>query len=186
MLIVSLLVGVLGFCPAQAPAADQVKPVAVMSFSGYDQLFGDIEFVGKLSNNPDLAKGLEAMLKFATQSRGLEGLDKTKPWGAVVLPDGDDVAVYGFVPVTDLKKLLAVLEPFVGKAEETDGGVIKIKTDDKPLFVKQKGKWAVVVDKAERLKQMPTASLGEISKLNKQYDLALRIYIENIPAALKD
>ena len=64
-LAVAVLLGASGLCPAQSTA--EMKPVLVISFSGYDALFGDIEFLGKLGGNPDMAKGLEAMLKMFTE-----------------------------------------------------------------------------------------------------------------------
>ena len=91
--------------PATGPKT--LKPVAVISLSGYDEVLGDIGFVGKLSDNPDLDKGLEALLKLLTKSRGLAGLDKSRPWGGVVQCDGSELSGYGFLPVTDLAELLA-------------------------------------------------------------------------------
>jgi len=58
-----------------ALAAENAKPLAVVSFSGYDEWMGDLEYVGKISDNPNLAVGREAMLKLFTQNKGLDGLD---------------------------------------------------------------------------------------------------------------
>ena len=40
--------------------------------------------MGKLAGNARLAPGLEALVTLLTQGKGLAGLDKTRPWGAVV------------------------------------------------------------------------------------------------------
>jgi hypothetical protein len=182
----------------------ELKPIAVGSFSGYDALFGDIETLGKVSGNPDLASGLEAMLKFATRSHGLVGLDKTKPWGAAVYPTKPHLTTephltdskppgYIFLPVTDLDKLLAVLEPFIGKPESVGDGVLKLTRpegshDDngKVLFVKQQGSWAIISKKQANLALAPDDPGELLGDLPKNYDLAVRIEAADIPSALRE
>ena len=172
-------------------ASADTKPIAVGSFSGYDGLFDNINTLGKVSGNPDLAVGLETLLKFATRSHGLAGLDKSKPWGAVAYLDGCKPWGYIFLPVTDLGKLLEVLEPFVGKAEDVGDGVLKItgkegKAKDKTLFIKQQGSWAIVSKKRDNL-ALACDNPGELlGDLPKKYDLAIRIEAADIPAALRE
>lgn len=190
LLAAALLLGSLSLWAAPAQGAKELKPVAVLSLSGYDELLGDIEFVGKLSDNPDLAKGLEAMLKLFTKSQGLAGLDKARPWGAVVQTDGQRLTglEYVFLPVTDLKKLLSVMEPFVGKAEEDEDheGVFKIEGKKKPLYVKEKqGGWAFVAHKPETLDHTPADPLRVLRGLAEQYDAALRLHVANMPEKLR-
>ena len=65
----------------------------------------------------------KAVVTLLTQGKGLAGLDKTRPWGAVVPVSGQDrtfdqlaASYYVFVPVTDLKQLAALLpDPANGK-----------------------------------------------------------------------
>ena len=83
-----------------------MKPILVVSLAGYQRIMDDLAFVGKLSDSPDLAKNLEGMITFFTQGQGLAGLDKTKPWGLAASTDGLSFQLLGFIPVTDLKKLL--------------------------------------------------------------------------------
>ena len=102
--------------------------------------------------------GLEAMLNLMTNSQGLAGLDKSRPSGLVVETNGRELLGYAVVPVADLPKLLAVLEPFVGKAEDLGDGVLKIQPKnkpDKPLYIRQKGDWTLASDKVEALALAP-------------------------------
>ena len=179
-LAVGLLLGGLGICPAQA---DPLKPVAVVSVSGYDEIMGDLEFVGKISGRQELATGVKGMISLMTGGRGLEGLDKSKPVGVVVQTDGEAFHGYMFLPVTDLKKLLEVIEPMAGKITDAGEGVFEVQTNQgKTLYVKEKGRgWAMVCDSQEALKSAPADPLSAIGKLNEKYDLAVRVYVHNIP-----
>jgi len=185
-LVVALLLGASSPLVAQSELSKDAKPLVAVSFSGYDQFFADLELIGKLSDNPDLAKGLEAMLKLFTRSRGLEGLDKARPWGAVLQTDGQNHGAHGFIPVTDLKKLLAVLEPFIGKAKDVGDGVFKIKTKKKPLFIQQKGDWAFFADSADLLRYAPVDPLALVGQLKQHYDLAVRFYVSNAPSQVRE
>mgnify|MGYP000938061406 CR=1 FL=1 len=70
----------------------------------------------KTCDMPDLAQSVEGLVAFVTQFQGLAGLDKAKPIGVAVNTDGAQFQVIGFVPVTDLGKLLSALQGAVGEA----------------------------------------------------------------------
>jgi len=174
--------------------------LVTVAFSGYDELLGDIGFLGTLGGNPQLAKAPEAMLVLATQGKGLAGLDKSKPWGLVVQTDGQQFPVVGFVPVTDLKQLLDVLTPLVGPPEDAGNGVLKVQpgadaADDggmgmapqsKPVFIKQQGGWALIADSPEALAAAPADPTQALDGLEKKYDLALKASVKNIPAPMRE
>jgi hypothetical protein len=175
-----LVLAGLGMRPAQAAP---LKPVAVVTISGYDELMGDLEFVGEISGRPELATGLKGMISLTTGGKGLEGLDKSKPLGAVVQTDGEKFHGYTFVPVTDLKKLLEVLEPMAGKITDVGDGVVEVQTNQgRTFYVKEKRPgWAIICDSKEALARAPADPLAAIGDLNKKYDLAARVYVHNIP-----
>jgi len=87
---------------------DEMKPLAVLSFGGFQEMLDDLELVGQLSDNPDLAKGLEGLIEMATQGQGLPGLDKKRPWGASIASDGLQFSILAFLPVDDLEGFLDV------------------------------------------------------------------------------
>ena len=159
--------------PAQGAAA--AKPFVTVSFAGYNALRGQIDAVGKLAGNPGLAHGLEAAVTLLTQGKGLAGLDKTRPWGAVVPVGSQDrtfdllgTSYYVFVPVTDLKQLAALLPNPTNGKPLTPGadGVYEIKfRPGDTLYVMQKGNWAFLAGNREVLKDVPAdpaALLGDL------------------------
>lgn len=184
LLVAGLVLGGLGICPAAPRAqAETLKPVAVVSLAEYDELMGDVKFVGKISDRPELGTALEGMLSLMTGGRGLEGLDKSKPVGVIIQAEGEKLHACGFLPVTSLKKLLEVVEPLVGQITEAGDGVFEVKTDDgKTLYVKEKGPgWAIVCDNKKALAAAPADPMTVVGKLNKKYDVAVRIFAQNIP-----
>ena len=76
---------------ASARSLQDFKPIAVATVSSYDEIKGDVAFLGKISENPYLADGLEAMLNLMTNSQGLAGLDKSRPSGLVVETNGREL-----------------------------------------------------------------------------------------------
>lgn len=166
--------------------AEGMKPVVVASLAGYNELLKDIGFLGKTAEMPDLAQSVEGLIAFATQFQGLAGLDKTKPIGVALQTDGGQFQVLGFVPVEDADKLLGALIGAVGEATDAGDGCKMIRVKNFPLFVKPQGGWAYISyskDSFAELPKDPTALLGD---LHKQYDLGVRVHVQNVPPAFRE
>ena len=184
MLFVGLLLG--GFDVASAKA-DGAKPMATIAFSGYDALIADIECIGKLCDQPDLVKMIEGQLAMMTQGKGLAGVDKSRPWGIVVLAgDTPTPSGYGFIPVTKLDELLAVLKNFGMEITDAGDGVTEIVgPKGQSVFVKQQGDWAYVCMSEDGFADVaadPAKLLGDAAK---KYTLSVRLLIKNIPPSLR-
>ena len=187
-LVVALLLGGWNAAPAQVAPSAGLKPLVTVSFSGYDELKADIEFLGKLGDNPQMATQLEGTLKLFTAGQGLAGVDTTKPWGAVVQTDGQgEFPIYGFIPVTDLKQLISVVGNFLpgGPPEEPTGGVYELQTDGPMLYVQEKGGWAFITRSRGDLANVPADPLKVLGGPNQKYDLAVRASIQNVPPAFR-
>ena len=191
-------------CPARAGSPGGLKPVAVVSFSGYNEAKADLAFVGKISGHPELAKGLETLVQLATGGRGLDGLDKDRPWGVVVQLDADKFAQgerepdrifsgYLFLPVSDFGALLEVLRPYIGEAEETGEGSFELKKGPIPAYVREVGGWAFVsaygegpfASHPEYLADLPKDPAQLLGGIDEQYDLALRLNVDNVPKEVR-
>lgn len=183
-LLVGLLLGGYRACPAQTDSMAS-KPLVVVSFAGYDELYGDVEKIGALAGNADMAKGLEMTLTMMTQGQGLKGLDKSRPWGVVVQTNGQEFPIFGFIPVDDLKQLLNAVGPLLGQVEEGDDGVYEIQTQARPIYVKGKGKWAFVTNSPDGFESMPEDPTTLLSGLHDKYLLAVRAWVNNVPEPLR-
>ena len=185
MLAVGMLLGTANFCPAQG----DLKPLATVSFSGYDKLLANVGAIGQLAGNPDLAAMLEMPLKMMTQGKGLAGLDGKRPWGLAVLSEGrPPFVVFGFLPVTDLKDLIEAAKASpVGEAIRQNGDVYEIQTGNGPsIYIKQKGTWAVATNRSEDLAKAPADPLTLLGDLPQKYDLAVRLLAKNAPKDFRD
>ena len=171
--------------PAAASAADS-KDVLVVSVAPLDDLLNDLKYIGELANQPgwhDIAKG-----SLANIGQGLKGLDKARPWGAIVTTDGENFGYVGVLPVTSLKDLLKGLEQFVGKAKSADGGAYQLTVPGSgmPVFVKEVGKWAYIGQNADAFDSLPadpSKAFGDLT--GRGYDVGLRANCANVSEAHK-
>jgi hypothetical protein len=184
MVIAGLVAGVL--VPAQQASA-QTKPMLVVAFSGYNELHTDLEFIGEISENPELANSLDGLLAVVTQFQGLVGLDKSKPWGASVSSDGQAFQTLVFLPVTDLQKLFGALANFVGEPKDSGDGIWQVRVNNgMPAFVKEQAGWAFLAQSPDQLADLPKDPGALVSGLAKKYDLAVKANIQNVPQQFRD
>ncbi len=178
-----LLLGGWGLWAATADSpkeAKNLKPVVVVSLTSYDKMLDNVAMLGTAFGKPELARELIVILKLVAIQQGLAGPDRARPWGAVVQADGDALTGCAFVPSADLAKLAALMEPVVGKAESVGGGVYKIRSRMKPVYVTQKDGWAFFAYNSEALDSSPADPIALLAGLNTQYDAAVRIHAANI------
>jgi hypothetical protein len=170
----------------QSPSMAQ-KPVAVVSLAGYDAFMGDIKYVATLANNPELGAGVEGLLKLVTKNQGLAGLDKAKPWGAVIFVAGEKPSGYVFLPVTDFAKLADATEGLIGKVEDLGNGLHKIpgKNHKPPTYAKEGKGWAFFADKEENLTNLPDDPSALLGGLEKQYQAAVRLNAADMSTELR-
>jgi hypothetical protein len=156
------------------------KPVVVVSISGYDKLMDNVAMLGKVSGNPELARELIVILKLIAIQQEMGGPERTRPWGAVLQTDGDELSGCAFIPSANLSKLAAMVEPLVGKAEESGRGIYKVRSRVKPVYVTQRDGWAFFAYSPEALDAVPADPIALLAGLNERYDVAVRIHTPNI------
>jgi len=174
--------------PALAESQKSPKPALVISFAGYNETMKDLRLLGDIVGHADLDKNIEGALALVTHGQGLAGLDKGKPWGAAMFIDGDKPTGYGFIPVTDLKKLLTLAEAVGHKAKDAGDGLLEIDTkhENRRLFIREKDGWAFVADKPENLADLPADPAALITGLPEKYDWAVRLNVCNVPAERRE
>jgi hypothetical protein len=184
MLAVALLA-----LPAMRSAAQEQngasKPVAVLTIASYERLMTDIAFIGNLTGNPDLDKNLEGMIQLFTQGQGLAGLDKKRPLGVTLTTDGLSFQPLIVLPVTDLKQLLGALEGLIGPAEEGAGGIFELDVFNQKVFVTEKNTWAYIGTASEALSNLPNDGGTLLAGLEKSYDIAGRLHVQNVPEVFR-
>jgi hypothetical protein len=174
----------LGATVAQAQTA---KPVAVLSLPSVDELLKNVDFLGGLGGQPGASGMLNGMIQIYTQGQGLKGLDQSKPLGLVVcIADDGSFAPSVFIPVTNAKDLVGVLAKMnvIGPPQD-DGGVMKLTAPNgMDLFVREQNGWAYV----SQAKDTPLPAddpMKLMSGINPDYDLGVRILLQNVPEEKK-
>lgn len=157
-----------------------LKPVVVVSVSGYDKLMDNVATLGKVSGNPEFAGELNTILKLIAIQQEIGGPDRARPWGAVLQIDGDELTGCAFIPSSNLSTLATMVEPFVGKAEEFSRGIYKVRSYLKPVYVTQRDGWAFFAYSPEALDAVPADPMALLAGLNTQYDVAVRVHAPNI------
>lgn len=167
--------------PSKPEVAVGMKTVAVLAITSYDELMKDLAFLGEISGNPGMDQQLDGMLKLFTQNQGLKGLDTTRPWGATVQTDDVQFQPLIFLPVKSLKDLLGALGPMVGEPEDEGDGVLGLQAGPQKIYAKEQSGWAFLGQTPESLAKLPKDPAKLLTGLNPQYDIGLRLHVQNIP-----
>jgi hypothetical protein len=171
---------------SQAGAAE-VKPIAAVAVASYNDLIDDVNFVGGLVDRPALGAGLDGLVTLVTQGKGLTGVDKARPFGAIVqASDESDIAGYVFLPINDFKAALELLKLY--NTVDDQGGVYKLTPKDgkQVVYVKQHHAWACFSDKAESLAHIAGDPLAAVRGMEKTYIVGARVFLNNVPETLRD
>lgn len=179
----SSLVGILVLLLGQAVQAEEQKPVLVVSVASYQKLMDDLAMLGKLADRPEISTALEGMLSLATGGKGLAGLDKNRPLCLVLQTDGQRFTPYLAIPVSQLEKLLGVVEPLLPRPIVKKDGLYELSLEGgRKLYVQAKGQnWAVGVEKAEALATLPEQIPEEVhQKLPAHWTVGISVLAKNI------
>ncbi len=164
-------------------AAASPKPLVVLSLSSHNDVADSIAPLGEVAETPDLPTSLSSLLKLYAEGEGLAGLDPARPWGAVVQL-GSGLSSYAFVPVTDAERLSWELYSYIRSTEPVGDEIYEVVGTEpgKKLYVKPTADWLFVSDRPDVLKTVPTDPGELLGGLNKQYDIALRFELNNVPS----
>lgn len=164
---------------AQAQVSKQ-KPVAIITVNSINHLLEDINFIGSLGGQPRLADSVRPIVGM------LQGLDNDQPIGLVV--QADEVSPSGAlcIPVKDFEMLLGGMKMFGLTHVEGPDGLTQITVQgQQPLFAKQVGGWAFLSMMPQMLEQAPANPAALFGALTKDYDIGVRVHVQNIPEAFK-
>jgi hypothetical protein len=184
---------------AQLTAADP-KPLGVFTLASVDSLMSDVDYLGQTLGNEQLQSIMaEGALKALTGGKGLDVLDRKKPIGIVLLtpdlsadqlkstPWAEIVQSYLCLPVKSEEELLAAMKNYTSTPQDRGNGVksMDIKNNQKTLFYKVQNGYMFVADKAEFLGNLPSDPTTLMGKMAKDYDIAVRLNIGNLPETLR-
>ncbi|MCA9215273.1 MAG: hypothetical protein KDB27_19530 [Planctomycetales bacterium] len=155
-------------------------PVAVVSVSGIKEALSDVEYLLE-------ATGTDAFGQFFMPSvkNYLQGLNTERPLGMALSFNGTDFQPLVFLPVDDLDTFLTQVEDTVGEPADAGDGILELQGPE-TVFVKQKDGWAFVAQHIEALDDLPEQPEKLLGGLYKEYDVAIRGFIGNIPEQYRE
>ena len=167
--------------PVAAETEDSVKPVAVLSIASIDHLMDDFAYVTKSAGRSDVGIMLQLMSTSFIQS-----FDRTRPAGVLITIEDDEPKGVGFLPVPNGDELLEILKDKLGSEIDDLGNGIRKVSLGKGAYLKQQGEWLYFTDHPRHLKRLPEDPVAMLGGLDKEYGIAVRFFVRNIPQNLKD
>ena len=163
-------------------SAGAMKTVAVVGATSYNDLVGDVNFIGSLADRPELGQMLQGTIALFTQGRGLEGIDQSKPWGVILQTDGQQFMPVACLAVTDLDKVLTIVKGFGAQVQDGADGAKQIALPNgQTVHVKHADGWAYIAQAESALASLPADPLAELNKIVSEYDLGARVAAQNVP-----
>jgi hypothetical protein len=108
-------------------------------------------------------------------------LDQKRPWGVNLATDGLSFQPLVFIPVTNLKQLLESLAALLGEPQDAGDGILEMEVFNQRLLFKEVNGWAYISQSPEVLATVPADPTKLLGGLDKTYDIAVRLHIQNIP-----
>ena len=163
--------------------ADSPKTLVKLALSSYNKVQMDTEHVGFVQESPEMPVWLSSLFRLYAEGRDVQGIDHARPWGAVI-QRGDGVSAYGFVPVVDAETLAYELAEFIDSRVEVSPGIYKVQGREpgEELYAKESQGWLFVSHCPDTLDSLPWDPAGELAGMNSQYDVAVRLQLNNVPA----
>ncbi len=167
--------------PSPTEAADPPKPVAVLSIASVDHLMSDFAYLTNVAGRSDIAGYVQLVgMSF------VQDLDRTKPLGVLITIEDDEPKGIGFLAVPNLDKALKVIQDkFSAEVDDLGDGIKKLELGQ-GVYLKQCGEWVYFSDHPRHLTNLPSDPVAMLDGLDKQYSVALRLFVQNIPQNLRD
>lgn len=162
-------------------APTTTEPVVVITLGSLNNLVQDVNYItdalgmGQFGGTFELMTGMFA-----------RGIDRDQPIGIIVpLVDGTPEPI-AMLPAKDVKQLLKQLEAQTGPVDELDDGTMVINIGANVIFIRQVGNWAVLARNRAVLDQAPVDPSSMISEMGSDYDIAVRLDLQQIPPSVRD
>ncbi|SMP48928.1 hypothetical protein SAMN06265222_102481 [Neorhodopirellula lusitana] len=157
------------------------EPVLVVTLGSLNQLVQDINYLTDAVGMPQFGGTFEIMSGMFAQ-----GIDKTQPVGILVpLVDGAPEPI-AMLPTADVRAILKQLEAQTGPVDELDDGTLVINVGANVVFIRQVGNWAVLARNRNVLDQAPADPSSLISAMGTDYDLGIRLDMQQVPEPVRD
>lgn len=162
-------------------APETTEPVVVVTLGSLNQLVQDINYLTDALGMPQFGGTFEIMSGMFAR-----GIDRDQPVGILVpLVDGSPEPI-AMLPTSNVKQVLKQLEAQTGPVDELDDGTLVINIGANVVFIRQVGEWAIIARNRNVLDQAPADPTALISEMGTDYDLAVRLDLQQIPPQVRN
>lgn len=170
-----------GFASPGLRAQEATKPVAIVSISPLDRLLSDTSYLLRACNIPEMSGLVTVMANQYTQ-----GIDRTKPLGAIVTLDGQMPSAVVFMPMTSRDDFFGALAGLGIEPDDLGDGLFEIDANGQTLYAKEMPGWMYVGQSEDAFGNLPADPSASLGNLPEKYDLAVRMNLEALPDVIRD
>jgi len=176
LVALALFLAPLGQALAQAP-----KPVALVSIASIKENLADVGYITRLTGMTDQA---DTAMFFVRAM--LSGIDKERPLGVYFVSKPDGFHGIAFIPFepNGLATFLKVQKETLGEPKDVGNGILEVG-NGKTAFLKEQGGWVFAAESKEFLTGLPDNPVGMLGTLPKDYNVAAKLMVQNIPDELR-
>ena len=175
------------FAQEAEPLQEILKPVGVLTFASVDRAREDVDFLFETVGREDMSEVVDGYMEFVN---GLEGVDRTEPFGVMLFLKPGFVPIpapVGYLPVGDLADLQNSLN--FGEnltTQEVADNLLEIKGRRGTLYAKIEGEFALISNEQAFLEERLFPDPRTVAvPLAAEYDFAVRALPGNIPPGMK-
>jgi len=179
--LAALCAAVLLVPTASLRAQDPSKAALVVAINNLNEVFNDVSAVAQWAGAADQV-GFPLMMGRAAVSK----VDQNKPIGGFVSLDQGEPKSMVFLPVEDLKGLFAQAKEQIGSPKELGDGKYEFRVNGQSIYVKEGKGWAYISNDSGYLANTPANPAETLAALTRQYDIAVQLNVQNIPAELRN
>lgn len=155
--------------------------VAVVSIAPIDRLLKDTSYLLRAANFPEMGGLVTIMSTQYTQ-----GMDRSKPIGALVSMNGPEPSPILFLPMNDREAFFGGLAGLGIEPDDLGDGMFEMAVPNgQILYAKDNAGWMFIAQAESALAGLPADPSALLGKLPANYDLAVRLNASAIPDELK-
>lgn len=154
----------------------------MVSIKQIDEQISDVKYLMDAAGFGQMMFFVDAMIKPYTS-----GIDGKKDAGLMLYftDDSPMPEMVGFLPVTNMDAILDTVSQ-MAEIDEGDDMTTIIMDSGEEMSVKMDGDYAFFSMNAGMLESTPSVPKDVMKELTENYNIAAKIFAENIPAAMKD
>ena len=180
--IVALCLGLLTATLTRPAVAQEFyeKPAVVVSFAKIERLMKDVSYLTSAAGAPEIG-GFALLLA----DEYLRGLNLQQPVGLLLTIQDNEPSGLGFLPITDFEAVKEQISQNAGELQDAGDGVWQLQLQ-RNIFMKEKDGWLYFSDSAAKLARLPADPVKLLDGLDKQYEIAVQVRVQNIPGELRE